>query len=145
MKNLILSLVVLFSSLPSFSQYQINFGSHIEFNCGKYVTYEEVIKNDNILGSKLKSGGSNTYYLNLDEKVVLIYYNNNFVSQKSVINHKTENGLLFITLSDVDPITNKEMNSHIVINQSENDRIHPFFTFYYTNTTDGTTKGIKTL
>ena len=146
MRKMILSLVMSVVSMISFSQsYLLKFKTHLEFNSGKHITYEEVIKEENILESKLKSNGSYTYYLNLDEKVILVYYNDNFVSQKSVLNHKTENGLLFITLLDVDAITNEETKSKIVINQSENDRIHPFFTFYYVDSSDGSTKGFKTM
>ena len=146
MKKIILSLVMSVVSLISFSQtYQVSFRSHIEFDSGKHTLYEEVIKDDNILASEIKSSGTNTYYINLNEKIVYVYYNNNFVSQKSVINHKTEDGLLFITLLDVDPITNKEINPQIVINQDDMDRSHPFFTFYYIDSSDGSTKGFKTM
>lgn len=144
MKTLFFIIFFIFS-FNVFSQvYQVNFGSHIKFNRCKYVTYDELIKDGNILGSEFKSRGSNVCVVNLDEKIVYLDFENNFVGEKSIINHKFENGLLFITLSDIESNSDKIINSYIVINQNDMDRSHPFFTFYYISSTDGLSNGIKT-
>lgn len=146
MKNLILSLVMFVSSFVSFSQViEVEFGNHIGFNCGQHNTYEEVIRDENILGSEFKIGGTNKYVVDLTEKTVTLYFNGSFIGEESIIDYKMKNGLLYVTMSDVELSTNKKINTYIVINQTNKDNPYPKFTFYFISTVDGSSNGFKTI
>jgi len=146
MKNLILSSAVFVLSFISFSQViEVEFDGHMNFNCGEHKTYEEVIDDDNVLGGTFNSGGNNRYVINLDEKKVTLLYNDRFITESSIINYKTKNGLLYITTTSNELLTGKEVVCYLVINQNVKDTRHPKFTYYFISTVDNSSNGSKTI
>lgn len=146
MKNLILSLVMLTSSFISFSQViEVEFDTHIEFNCGEHITYEEVIDNKNIEGFIRSKGAGNKYVINLDKKTATLYSNGVFINENSIIDNTTKDGLLYVTTMDTEVLTGKKVKSYIIINQNVKDTYHPKFTFFFISTLDGTSNGVKTI
>jgi len=146
MKNLILSSAVFVLSFISFSQViEVEFDGHMNFNCGEHKTYEEVIDDDNVLGGTFNSGGTNRYVINLDEKKVTLLYNDRFITESSIINYKTKNGLLYITTTSNELLTGKEVVCYLVINQNVKDTRHPKFTYYFISTVDNSSNGSKTI
>ena len=146
MKNLILSLVMLTSSFISFSQVvEIEFDTHLAINCGKHITYEEVIDDENIKGFIISEGAGNKYVINLDKKTATLYSNGSFINENPIIDHTTKDGLLYVTTMDTEVLTGKKVKSYIVINQNVKDTRHPKFTFFFISTLDGTSNGVKTI
>jgi hypothetical protein len=146
MKNLILSLVMLTSSFISFSQViEVEFDTHIAFNCGQHLTYEEVIESKNIEAFIPSMGAGNKYVIDLDEKTATLYSNGAFINENPIIDHTTKDGLLYVTMLDTELLTSKKVKSYIVINQNVKDTYHPKFTFFFISTLDGTSNGVKTI
>ena len=146
MKNLILSLVMLTSSFISFSQViEVEFDTHIEFNCGEHKTYEEVIDSKNIELFVFSKGAGNKYVIDLDKKTATLYSNGSFINENPIIDNTTKDGLLYVTMLDTELLTSKKVKSYIVINQNVEDTRHPKFTFFFISTVDGTSNGVKTI
>jgi hypothetical protein len=146
MKNLILSLVMLTSSFISFSQVvEIEFDTHLAINCGKHITYEEVIDAENIKMFQYSKGAGNRYVIDLDKKTATLYSNGVFINENPIIDHTTKDGLLYVTTMDTELLTSKKVKSYIVINQNVKDTRHPKFTFFFISTLDGTSNGVKTI
>ena len=146
MKNLILSLVILTSSFISFSQViEVEFDTHLDFNCGKHITYEEVIDAKNIEMFQLSKGAGNRYVIDLDKKTATLYSNGVFINENLIIDNTTKDGLFFVTMLDTELLTSKKVKSYIVINQNVKDTYHPKFTFFFISTLDGTSNGVKTI
>ena len=146
MKNLILSLVMLTSSFISFSQVvEIEFDTHLAINCGKHITYEEVIDAENIKMFQYSKGAGNRYVIDLDKKTATLYSNGVFINENPIIDHTTKDGLLYVTTMDTELLTGKKVKSYIVINQNVKDTRHPKLTFFFISTLDGTSNGVKTM
>ena len=146
MKNLILSLVMLTSSFISFSQVvEIEFDTHLAINCGKHITYEEVIDAENIKMFQYSKGAGNRYVIDLDKKTATLYSNGVFINENPIIDHTTKDGLLYVTTMDTELLTGKKVKSYIVINQNVKDTRHPKLTFFFISTLDGTSNGVKTI
>ena len=146
MKNLILSLVMLTSSFISFSQVvEFEFDTHLAINCGKHITYEEVIDAENIKMFQYSKGAGNRYVIDLDKKTATLYSNGVFINENPIIDHTTKDGLLYVTTMDTELLTGKKVKSYIVINQNVKDTRHPKLTFFFISTLDGTSNGVKTI
>ena len=137
---------MLTSSFISFSQViEVEFDTHIEFNCGKHITYEEVIESKNIEAFIPSKGAGNRYVINLDKKTATLYSNGAFINENPIIDNTTKDGLLYVTMLDTESLTRKKVKSYIVINQNVKDTRHPKFTFFFISTLDGTSNGVKTI
>lgn len=146
MKNFVFSLIMLFVSFVGFGQViEVEFSSHIAFNSGSHLSYDDMIKDENMVIKEFKYGGTNKYVIDLDNKQIKLFYNNILVETETIIDYKIKNGLVFISLNDVELLTNKNVVSYIVVNQNEKDKIHPKFTFYFISTVDNTSNGYLSL
>ena len=146
MKNIFFS--ILFLIFPFFGTSQVvevEFGNHLSFNCGLKTSYEEIIDQKNMISKDLMISGKNKYVIDLDNKEITLFYNNIFVGKEKIIEYETKGNLLYITLSDVELLTNKVINSHIIVNTDKTDKNHPYFTFYFKSTIDNTTNGYVSL
>ena len=146
MKNLLVALFMVIFSFVSYSQtIEVEFKNHLGFNSGKYSSYEDVIKEKNMLVKEFRSGGTNKYVIHLDTKKIMLFYNDKLIETETVIDYQVKKGLIFITFNDVELLTGEPVNSHIVINQNEKDKKHPKFTFYFISNMNGTSNGYKSL
>jgi len=146
MKNLLVALFTVMFSFVSYSQtIEVEFKNHLGFNSGKYSSYEDVIKEDNMLVKEFRSGGTNKYVIHLDTKKIMLFYNDKLIETETVIDYQVKKGLIFITFNDVELLTGEPVNSHIIINQNEKDKKHPKFTFYFISNMNGTSNGYKSL
>jgi len=146
MKNLLVALFTVMFSFVSYSQtIEVEFKNHLGFNSGKYSSYEDVIKEENMLVKEFRSGGTNKYVIHLDTKKIMLFYNDKLIETETVIDYQVKKGLIFITFNDVELLTGEPVNSHIVINQNEKDKKHPKFTFYFISNMNGTSNGYKSL
>ncbi len=137
---------MLTSSFISFSQVvEIEFDTHLAINCGKHITYEEVIDAENIKMFQYSKGAGNRYVIDLDKKTATLYSNGSFINKNPIIDHTTKDGLLYVTTMDTEVLTGKKVKSYIVINQNVKDTRHPKFTFFFISTLDGTSNGVKTI
>jgi len=146
MENLLVALFTVMFSFVSYSQtIEVEFKNHLGFNSGKYSSYEDVIKEDNMLVKEFRSGGTNKYVIHLDTKKIMLFYNDKLIETETVIDYQVKKGLIFITFNDVELLTGEPVNSHIIINQNEKDKKHPKFTFYFISNMNGTSNGYKSL
>jgi hypothetical protein len=146
MKNLLVALFMVMFSFVSYSQtIEVEFKNHLGFNSGTYSSYEDVIKEENMLVKEFRSGGTNKYVIHLDTKKIMLFYNDKLIETETVIDYQVKKGLIFITFNDVELLTGEPVNSHIVINQNEKDKKHPKFTFYFISKTDGLSNGYKSI
>lgn len=146
MKNLLVALFTVMFSFVSYSQtIEVEFKNHLGFNSGKYSSYEDVIKEENMLVKEFRSGGTNKYVIHLDTKKIMLFYNDKLIETETVIDYQVKKGLIFITFNDVELLTGEPVNSHIVINQNEKDKKHPKFTFYFISKTAGLSNGYKSI
>jgi len=146
MKNLLVALFTVMFSFVSYSQtIEVEFKNHLGFNSGKYSSYEDVIKEENMLVKEFRSGGTNKYVIHLDTKKIMLFYNDKLIETETVIDYQVKKGLIFITFNDVELLTGEPVNSHIIINQNEKDKKHPKFTFYFISNMNGTSNGYKSL
>ena len=146
MKNLLVALFTVMFSFVSYSQtIEVEFKNHLGFNSGKYSSYEDVIKEENMLVKEFRSGGTNKYVIHLDTKKIMLFYNDKLIETETVIDYQVKKGLIFITFNDVELLTGEPVNSHIVINQNEKDKKHHKFTFYFISNMNGTSNGYKSL
>lgn len=146
MKNLLVALFMVMFSFLSYSQtIEVEFKNHLGFNSGKYSSYEDVIKEENMLAKEFRSGGTNKYVIHLDTKKIMLFHNDKLIETETVIDYQVKKGLIFITFNDVELLTGEPVNSHIVINQNEKDKKHPKFTFYFISNMNGTSNGYKSL
>ena len=137
---------MLTSSFISFSQViDIEFDTHMAINCGKHITYEEVIDSKNIKMFQISKGAGNRYVIDLDKKTATLYSNGVFINENPIIDNTTKDGLLYVTMLDTELLTSKKVKSYIVINQNVKDTRHPKFTFFFISTLDGTSNGVKTI
>ena len=146
MKNLLVAFFAVMFSFVSYSQtIEVEFKNHLVFNSGKYSSYEDVIKEENMLVKEFRSGGTNKYVIHLDTKKIMLFYNDKLIETETVIDYQVKKGLIFITFNDVELLTGEPVNSHIIINQNEKDKKHPKFTFYFISKTDGLSNGYKSI
>jgi len=146
MKNLLVALFTVMFSFVSYSQtIEVEFKNHLGFNSGKYSSYEDVIKEENMLVKEFRTGGTNKYVIHLDTKKIMLFHNGKLIETETVIDYQVKKGLIFITFNDMELLTGEPVNSHIVINQNEKDKKHPKFTFYFISNMNGTSNGYKSL
>lgn len=142
MKNLIVSIILFSISLVGFSQViEVAFNGGIVFNSGLVHSYEEMIKDENMVLKKYKNGSTNKYVIDLDKKLISLYYNGLFLGSDTITNHKIKKDLIYIDFNDVESLTGKTVTSHIVLNQNKNNKKFPYFTFYFISTIDNTSNG----
>jgi hypothetical protein len=145
MKTISTSVFFVLFSFFSISQiYEVEFGNHFGFNSGKQTSYEEIIKEKNMVSREFLTSGTNKYIIDLDSNVLNLFYNGIFVGKEKILAASTKKDLLFLTISDVEALTNKVIESYMVINKNEQDKIHPRLTFYFISTVDGTSNGYIT-
>ena len=145
MKTLFTLIFWLLIDFISISQtYEVEFGNHYGFNSGTYSSYEEIIKEKNMVSREFLTSGTNKYIIDLDSNVINLFYNGIFVGKEKILAASTKKDLLFLTISDVEALTNKVIESYMVINKNEQDKIHPRLTFYFISTVDGTSNGYIT-
>jgi hypothetical protein len=146
MKNLLVALFAVMFSFVSYSQtIEVEFKNHLGFNSGKYSSYEDVIKEENMLVKEFRSGGTNKYVIYLDTKKIMLFYNDKLIETETVIDYQVKKGLIFITFNDVELVNGEPVNSYIVINQNKKDKKHPKFTFYFISKADGSSNGYKSI
>lgn len=142
MKNLIVSFILLSISFVGFSQViEVTFNGGISFNSGLVHSYEEMIKEENMVARIPKNGFTNKYVIDLDKKLITLYYNGLLVGRDTITNHKINKDLFYVDFNDVESLTGKTVTSHIVINQNKNNKKLPYFTFYFISTVDNTSNG----
>jgi hypothetical protein len=142
MKNIIVSIILLSNTLVGFSQViEVAFNGGIVFNSGLVHSYEEMIKDENMVLKKYKNGSTNKYVIDLDKKLISLYYNGLFLGSDTITNHKIKKDLIYIDFNDVESLTGKTVTSHIVLNQNKNNKKFPYFTFYFISTVDNTSNG----
>ena len=143
MKNLILSLVVLFSSLVSFSQvYKVEFNEYVGFNSGSLGKYEEVIDSTNYRVKEFHYGGGvNKYIINLTTNEVEHYFNDVLFKSAKILTSKIDNGLLHITINDKESVSGNVIISNIVIPTDKSNNNNPKFIIYFLSTSKNTFNG----
>ena len=142
MKNIIVSIILLSNTLVGFSQViEVAFNGGIVFNSGLVHSYEEMIKDENMVLKKYKNGSTNKYVIDLDKKLISLYYNGLFLGSDTITNHKIKKDLIYVDFNDVESLTGKTVTSHIVLNQNKNNKKFPYFTFYFISTIDNTSNG----
>ena len=142
MKNIIVSVILLSNSFVGFSQIiEVVFRGGYVFNSGLIHSYEEMIKDKNMVVKKFKDGSINKYVIDLDNKLISLYYNGLFLGNDTITNHKITKDLIYVDFNDVESLTGKTVTSHIVLNQNKNNKKFPYFTFYFISTVDNTSNG----
>ncbi|MFN5878683.1 MAG: hypothetical protein ACK44B_07445 [Flavobacteriales bacterium] len=142
MKTISTSVFFVLFTFFSISQiYEVEFGNHFGFNSGKQTSYEEIIKEENMLYKEFNPSRINKYVFDLDNKEINLFYDGIFVGKEKILSVRTKGELLFFTISDEEALTNKKIESHIVINQNEENKSYPRFTLYFISTVDGTSNG----
>jgi hypothetical protein len=79
--------------------------------------------------------------IDLDNKLISLYYNGLFLGNDTITNHKITKDLIYVDFNDVESLTGKTVTSHIVLNQNKNNKKFPYFTFYFISTVDNTSNG----
>lgn len=142
MKKLFVLIVSLLFVIVGVSQViEISFKEHISFNSGSFHKYEEMIKDENMVFKKLRFGFTNKYIIDLDNRLITMYYNDLLIGSDSITNFYTNKDLLHIEFNDVEYSTGKYISSYIVINQNKNNVNFPYFTFYFISTVTNTSNG----
>ena len=142
MKKLIVFIAVTFIGFVGFGQVlEITFKDHIYFNSGSVHTYEEMIKDENMVVKKLKFAATNKYIIDFDNKLITMYYNGLLIGSETITNHYTEKDLLHIEFDDIEHSTGKRSPSFVVINQNKDNSKFPYFTYYFISTVTNTSNG----
>ena len=146
MKNLILSLVVLFSSLSSFSQvYEVSFSEYVGFNTGDLNKYEDVIDSTKYVRSWDHSGSVNKYVVNLTNKTVELYYDGKLSKSTTIVTSKKVGDLIYLTINDEENFTGNKIVSNLVINTNKNNESYPDFVLYFLSTRTNTINGFVSM
>ena len=143
MKNLILSLVLFVSTLTTFSQtITLEFDNFTNFNTGDKGTYEEVIDSTNYLKVTKSTDSPNKYIIDLDNKTISLYSKSGLVFKTTIIDYTKNNGLLLMTVNDVETLTGRKIISTVVVNTNKNNKKDPYFLSYFVSTVTNTTNGV---
>ena len=146
MKAITSLITFLILHLNSFGQiFEVEFGKHLGFNTSKHWGYEEIIKKENMLNQEFNSGGTNKYVFDVEKKEISLYHNGNFIAKEDLLTFKKKKGLIYITMSDEELLSGKEVISTIVINTDKTDTLHPRFTLYYLSPSNDLTNGYLTI
>lgn len=144
MKKFILSVVLSFISFVSVSQIvEVTFNEHLSFtnpiNSDDYFT---IISQDSITLDK-KRLGNNKYVINLDKKIVSLFFQGSFIKKTTINKVDYKDGFIILTINDIDMISGQPMFVYLVINQHSDKNDYPYFTFYFES--DGITNGYLVL
>lgn len=146
MKNLILSLVMIFSSLVSFSQiYEVSFSEYVGFNTGDLNKYEDVIDSTNYVRSWDHFGSVNKYIVNLTNKTVERYYDGKLSKSTTIVTSKKVGDLIYLTINDEENFTGNKIVSNLVINTNKNNESYPDFVLYFLSTRTNTINGFVSM
>jgi hypothetical protein len=143
MKNLILSLVLLFISFVSFSQvYEVGFSEYTNFNSCSHGKYEEVIDSANYCGRVDKSDSViHKYVIDLTNKTIKYYSGGYLMESATIITSKKVGDLVYVTANDELFLTGTKVVSTIVINTNKNNKRYPKYAHLFFNPDNNSTSG----
>ena len=141
MKSLFSSLIVMFISVPTFSQViEVEFNEYLHFNSGTLTNPKELCKKENFK-SFYDRHGENKYIINLNENTIKRYHFDELRQSEKILTQEQKNGVLFLTCTDEELSTGKNIVSTIIIDKDNKDNELPLFLHFFTSTVTGTING----
>ena len=143
MKTMIAIPVIFLLAFSSLSQiYEIEFEGYVGFNAGKLVKYEELIDTSNHVVSSEHRGGTNKYIIDLTKKTMERYFDDVLNETGTILSSKKVGDLVYMTITDVETLTGREIESSVVFNTTKTDSSHPLYMMYFISTVTQTTNGV---
>lgn len=141
MKTLMLTPVFLIFSMVANAQIiEVEFDKFIAFNSGKVSEYEELLNPKNYV-VKEDLSGFNKYVIDLTDRKMYKYLNNEFKASAPILSVKKEKGLIYLVIEDTESSTGKKIPANVVLNTDKNDKKHPKYLHYFLSTVTNTING----
>jgi len=131
MKNLLLFFFIFLSFITKAQIVEVEFDTHYCFkNETTSLDYTKVLNLDSIIIENTRIG-NNKYVIDLSKKTIDHFIGCTLMRSSTIVSFESKDGLLFLTINDIDLNSNNPILIYFVINQGAKDSDYPYFTFYY--------------